>query len=447
MTSPAIAATTWGKRLVRPTAAVIPSATVRAEPPPPPGKEDPLLAYRFQRARIGVQATLFVLVIVAVMLLAFSPGRSDIPAVPLLALLAAAVVGAGVVAFIPWERLHNSRVGLWCFYAWSIFDVLLVTLAISVTGAGRSELFILYGLTTILFVVSYPPKGQAVLLAFTAGSYIAVLGAAGWEISTAALLLRLCFLGTLAFLGNFLSGELTRLLSQQYDVMNKLTELDDLRSDFLSTVSHELRTPLTTIGGLAVTLRKHGQRLDDEVRKDLLGRIEANSRDLDELISQLLDFSRAEQGQLRVKPRLCDIGTAVREAVAKLDRVLGTHEVRVDVPQGVVAMADPVACDRILHNLLTNAAKFSAPGTAITIRALEQGENVVVLVEDEGIGISSEEQERIFERFYRVERGDQAKEGTGIGLAIVKQFAEAQGGDAWVRSEPGRGSVFGFTLP
>jgi signal transduction histidine kinase len=234
---------------------------------------------------------------------------------------------------------------------------------------------------------------------------------------------------------------------RERDVVRKLRELDELKSDFLSTVSHELRTPLTAIGGFSQTLLDRWDGLSDDVRSDFVKRIARHSGDLDALISELLDFSRLERGSLKIQSQPCDVRRYVEASVHKLGPVLARHEVVIDVPEGAVVLADPIACERALENLLTNAAKFSAPGTSIEVRAAEDGDRVVVSVKDSGLGIPADERDHIFERFYRIERGDHAKTGgTGIGLAIVKEFIEAQGGSVWVNSRPGEGSVFSFSL-
>lgn len=234
---------------------------------------------------------------------------------------------------------------------------------------------------------------------------------------------------------------------RERDVVRKLQELDELKSDFLSTVSHELRTPLTAIGGFGQTLLAHWGRMADDTKLNLASRISENADELDTLIGELLDFSRLERGHLKIELEPCDLREGVDRVVSKLETVLARYDIGVDVPEGTLAMADGNACGRVLENLLTNAAKFSSPGSPIFISASEADEEVVLSVTDRGIGMPPEEVERVFERFYRIERGDHASRGgTGIGLAIVKEFTEAQGGRVWVESAPGRGSTFNIAL-
>jgi PAS domain S-box-containing protein len=226
-----------------------------------------------------------------------------------------------------------------------------------------------------------------------------------------------------------------------------LRALDALKSDFLSMVSHELRTPLTAIKGFTDTLLTHGGKLEEHQREQFVERISAQATSLEALITQLLDFSRWEQGKLTVQAEACDLRSIIEEVVDGLASTLAAHRVEIDIPAGTTVDADREACHRILDNLLTNAAKFSQPDTTIRIDALSQADSVIVTVTDEGVGVDPAEAERIFERFYRIERGDRARtKGTGVGLAIVKQYVEAQGGQVWVDSCPGLGSAFRFTL-
>lgn len=241
--------------------------------------------------------------------------------------------------------------------------------------------------------------------------------------------------------------ELADAYAREHEAVRRLEELDELKSDFLSTVSHELRTPLTSIGGFSSTLVTWWPKLEEDRRLEFIQRIKASSEQLNHLITELLDFTRLERGQLRIELQPFDLRGEVLAVTHRLESILARHRVEVEVPAHLVAMADRDALSRILENLLANAAKFSSEGTRIAVRARESGrEEVVIEVEDEGIGIPREESERIFQRFYRVGRSSTSASGTGIGLAIVKEFAEAQGGRVWVESEEGLGSTFGVAL-
>jgi len=228
---------------------------------------------------------------------------------------------------------------------------------------------------------------------------------------------------------------------------DRLRELDRMKSDFLSTVSHELRTPLTSIKGYAQTLTAKWDRLEDGVRHELVGRITAASLKLDRLIAELLDFTRLERGQLAIALHAHPVAALVTSVLDRLPEVAQDHEVDVDVPGDLAVLANEHAFARALENLLTNAAKFSDPGSPITVRARAAGDGeVAVEVSDRGIGMGADELDRIFDRFYRVADPLRGAPGTGIGLAIVKEYVEAQGGRVDVRSTPGGGSTFRITL-
>ena len=237
---------------------------------------------------------------------------------------------------------------------------------------------------------------------------------------------------------------LSRRYERERESARRLRELDRMKSDFLSTVSHELRTPLTAIIGFAQTLVGRWDAIEDEHRRDLVDRIGSAGVRLDGLISDLLDFSRLERGQLQINLRPCDIGGLVRDTVSKLSHALEAHSVDLELDEELEALADPTAFSRVLENLLTNAAKFSPVGSPIRVKAHGEEREVHVHVEDEGVGIAPEEVGHVFERFYRAKNGSGAA-GTGVGLAIVKEFVEAQNGRVWVESSAA-GSIFSVSL-
>ena len=231
-------------------------------------------------------------------------------------------------------------------------------------------------------------------------------------------------------------------IEREREASSRLREVDRLRSDFLSTVSHELRTPLTAIRGFSEILVDSWERTPDERKLEFVERIHAAGARLDYLIEDLLDFTRLERGQLKINLVPVLVDDLVKETLARAGAVLARHTLRVDVPDGLRVLADRTAFIRVLENLLTNAAKFAPAGTEVAIQAVAQGQRVLVSVTDCGIGIPPEHQERVFERFHRVPETAATQPGTGIGLAIVKHFIEAQGGEVSLESEPGQGSRF-----
>jgi signal transduction histidine kinase len=228
----------------------------------------------------------------------------------------------------------------------------------------------------------------------------------------------------------------------------ELAAADRLKSEFLATVSHELRTPLTAAKGFVDAVLLHWDRIDDAQRREMLARASAHADDLARQIEQLLDLSRIEAGKVEPVLEDAELLPLARETVARLAPLLAGHRVVVDVPAGLCGRVDRRALDHILENLLANAVTFSEPGTLVTIRAESAGGEVVVSVVDEGVGVAAADRTRIFERFEQA-RGEvqPPRRGAGIGLAIVRSFAELQGGRVWVDAAPGAGSAFRFTLP
>lgn len=169
------------------------------------------IRYRLRSVRIGLLVTL--LVIAVLTLLPFLPHDAEFHTVPYLGVLIAGAVGAVGIALLPWERLFERGSGVYFLYGWSAVDILLISVGIVVSGGGRSEMFLIYGLTTVFFGISYPLAGQGALLGFTFVCYLVALATTGWEVDPAALVVRLSSLGILAVLTSFLSRELTGQMS------------------------------------------------------------------------------------------------------------------------------------------------------------------------------------------------------------------------------------------
>lgn len=233
---------------------------------------------------------------------------------------------------------------------------------------------------------------------------------------------------------------------RERDASAKLRDIDRMRSDFLSTVSHELRTPLTAIKGFAEVLVGGWGSADEASKLQYVERILSAGQRLDRLIEDLLDFSRLERGQLNISLEPHRLSALVDETLQRIGTGLDDHTLKMDVPDVLWVMADRTAFVRALENLLTNAAKFSPSGSPIVVRAQSEGVEIVIIVRDQGIGIAPDQHDKVFERFHRVAESATSQPGTGIGLAIVKQFMEAQGGRASVVSALGEGSEFRLHL-
>jgi RNA polymerase sigma factor (sigma-70 family) len=230
--------------------------------------------------------------------------------------------------------------------------------------------------------------------------------------------------------------------------MDRGAELDRMKSDFLSNISHELRTPLTVIAGIGRTLEESSSRLSEDDRRDLLSRLNANAATLDGIIAELLDFGRLEAGRLEVDPLEIDLRRMLTEVAHRLASLFRNHTVQIDVEDGLTARADPLLIERVVENLVANAAKYTPTGSHVRMSAIGDGPNAVVEVEDNGPGIPADEVAHIGERFFR--GGDpntRSTRGTGLGLALVSEILDLHGAYLEVESEVGVGSRFRFRLP
>lgn len=239
---------------------------------------------------------------------------------------------------------------------------------------------------------------------------------------------------------------LCRDLSLSLEVQ-KLRELDQLKTEFVNTVSHELKTPLTAIlGGLEILASDLAAVPPDQ--RELLGVINDSALRLRDLIFDLLNLSRLESGRVQLKEAPCELRPLI-EGVVRLLPAHPRHLIEIDVQPGLEAvLLDGDKIRQALTNYSSNAIKYSPKGGRVIIRAIAEGEELVLSVSDEGLGISPDNISRLFQKFYRVNASYTAEiEGTGLGLVIVKRIAELHGGRVFVESELGRGSTFGLRLP
>jgi Na+/proline symporter/nitrogen-specific signal transduction histidine kinase len=231
----------------------------------------------------------------------------------------------------------------------------------------------------------------------------------------------------------------------------RLQELDRLKDDFISTVTHELRTPLTSIRAFSEILHDHAD-IPEAERHRFLGLIIKESERLTRLINQVLDLAKLESGLAEWHTAQLDLRAIVNDAAAAMSQLYKSREVALEakLPASVAAVqADPDRLMQVMLNLLSNAVKFCDERSGrVEVRLIERHGMVRVEVEDNGIGISPEDQRVIFDKFRQV--GDtltQKPAGTGLGLAICRQIIAHFGGHLSVESELGRGSVFSFSLP
>lgn len=256
--------------------------------------------------------------------------------------------------------------------------------------------------------------------------------------------------------------------------VSELRRLQQIRTEFVDNLSHELRTPLSTVSLLAETLAREAQAAGDGVpprMRERIAKIEVETGHLVQMVNELLDLARIEGGGSLVLLDDVDLGSVAEEAVERL-RLFAERQglaLVVTAPPRLPAVrGDAARLGQVVVNLVHNALKFGRPedrddggrtgpdGTAadpgdapseVRIAVRATGGEVILTVEDHGVGIAEADRQRIFERFYKVDRVRLRGGGTGLGLAIARHVVEQHGGRIWVDSEEGRGSTFGIAVP
>jgi two-component system, OmpR family, phosphate regulon sensor histidine kinase PhoR len=231
--------------------------------------------------------------------------------------------------------------------------------------------------------------------------------------------------------------------------LTRLKQLERTRQEFVANVSHELRTPLSLIKGYVETLRD-GAVSNPEVAPKFLETIDRNAERLTLLIEDLLTISELESGRIKLQLQPVSLPATVKKVLGDFAERAAARQIELvgQVPD-LTLRADADRLEQVLCNLVDNAIKYGRPQGTVAVRA-RTGDNgqMEVSVEDDGPGIPPESLERVFERFYRVDKARSREQGgTGLGLSIVKHIIQSHGGRVWVKSELGRGSTFYFTLP
>ena len=231
--------------------------------------------------------------------------------------------------------------------------------------------------------------------------------------------------------------------------VTELRRLEKVRKDFVANVSHELRTPITAIRGYAETLQG-GALQDTQVAPKMVEIIHRQSERLSELVEDLLELSRLEAREMTFQRTEVPLALAVsRAAEGVRPKAEGKNQqIGLHVPPGLVALGDGRAIEQVLLNLLDNAVKYTPAGGRVDVDGAYEGGRCVVRVRDTGVGIEPKHLSRIFERFYRVDKGrSRDMGGTGLGLSIVKHLMGAMDGEVKVESQPNAGSTFVIFLP
>ncbi|MFN8528227.1 MAG: ATP-binding protein [Anaerolineae bacterium] len=245
------------------------------------------------------------------------------------------------------------------------------------------------------------------------------------------------------------SGQLTNIIANVRDITN-FRQAQEMQNTFISTVSHELKTPVALIKGHAATLRRDDVTWTDDIVREYSAVIEEESDRLTELIENLLTASRL-QADHRLPLNVGDVqlDQLAARAVERFSTQTSAHKFKLKFPKAFpVIPGDEIRLRQVIDNLLSNAIKYSPEGGTIEVGGTVEDKRVTLYVRDQGIGIRESDQDRVFERFYRVEdKLSRRTQGTGLGLYLARAIIEAHGGAIRVDSQPGHGSTFTITLP
>lgn len=242
-------------------------------------------------------------------------------------------------------------------------------------------------------------------------------------------------------------GHILGAVSTSIDI-TELHQLEEQRQDLLRSISHDLRNPLTVIHGQAQLLQARLEKAGPtDLARSSIDAIITSARRMNAMLRDLADSIRLESGQMAIQSEPVDLDLSLAELLRRCAGTVSVERVRTEMPADLPPVsADPDLLERIMVNLLTNALKYSPPGTEVLIKVERAGSEAVIQVTDRGDGISPDDLPRVFDRFFRARRTRNV-EGLGLGLFIVKVLVQAQGGQIRAQSEPGKGSNFCFTLP
>jgi two-component system sensor histidine kinase KdpD len=238
-------------------------------------------------------------------------------------------------------------------------------------------------------------------------------------------------------------------LVEDMDQVKRNIEADRLRSALLTSISHDLKTPLAAVLGAAGTLRDLSPKLSDAEKADLLMTVIDESERLNRFIANLLDMTRLESGAIAPNTAPYDLREIIGSALRRAEKILVGHRIALDLERDVPMLAvDAVLLEQVLFNILDNASKFAPAGSTISIRSFVDSGSACIQIADEGDGIPSADLENIFDKFYRIQKGDHVRASTGLGLAISRGFIEAMKGTIVAANRPdNKGAIFTIRLP
>jgi signal transduction histidine kinase len=367
-----------------------------------------------------------------------------------------------VIVSGPVGRKHPRKLGVLL----AMFPSFFISLMIGMTDGSESLYYA--GLNLVLLVIGF------VLYWTLIESFIAVSLVMSMYMAACILhghISRIHFVNNLYFLGvtgvivitgSFVQSrwrfrdfalrfELDRNRKALEESNRKMMELDQIKSRFFANISHELRTPLTLLlAPLETLLHRFNRSFDDDTRQ-VLATMHSNGMRLLKLINDLLDLVRLESGRMEVKQEPLEVTEFIRGLASAARQVADDKRLRLEInvdPQLGAVLADRDKLEKVVLNLVFNALKFTPAGGKVEIRAEKQGEQFVLIVADTGMGISEKNLPFVFDRFWQADGSSKRKyQGVGIGLALVKELVEIQGGTVTVQSREGQGTTFTARMP
>ena len=342
--------------------------------------------------------------------------------------------------FLPWLRQPFNVLAL---------DGLVATLAVYLNGGYHSAFFILYVFVLLAAAFRLSMMSSLLLADLTALLYIAacLLNPAGVGALQATYLVGTKL--TLLLIVALLSSLLLEQLRREQEETARERALAEAQATFVSAVSHELRTPLTCIKTSVELLQATEPQDADESRHELMQTIADHTARLESLVNDLLQVTRLEAGQIVLTRQPTDLALFLRRVAESFEPLLvrKAQTLELDLPDSLPRVwVDRARIEDVVGNLLSNAVKFTPRGGHIRLALRKDGNSLAVSVSDDGPGIPPDEQARIFDKFY-IGRDQRSAAGVGLGLYIARQLIELHGGRITVKSMPGQGATFTFTIP
>jgi len=243
---------------------------------------------------------------------------------------------------------------------------------------------------------------------------------------------------------------LEETIEQVKESENQLSQLNQVKDKLFSVVSHDLRNPLATMQSFLKLITEHHEKLSDDERKKLFAEAQQSLDNLNELLYNLLQWSKSQMNLLKFRQDKLNIKSTIDGAVrlVQLHAHMKEIKINVSVEEGLTAHADKDMTEFIIRNLLSNAIKFSHRNSNVEIKAFSNNDQIKIEIIDKGVGMSESKIKKLLEKHTTItRRGTEKEKGTGLGLLISKEFIEKNGGILTIQSEPGRGSVFSFAIP